>query len=185
MGSLLDFTELVNRHQGMVYSIVLRALGNREMAEDLTQEVFLSLHEHLDGIESEDHARNWLRRAAANKAVDEIRRLKYRRGPALDQVAEPAVDAGEKDPLLLAQLREREARALRERLNQWYLAQAKALLDTDELDRELAHHDDRRAARILDQRARLRQQLRRRQRIRRRRRRRRRTWRSGRWLERR
>jgi RNA polymerase sigma-70 factor, ECF subfamily len=106
MGSLLDFTELVNRHQGMVYSIVLRALGNREMAEDLTQEVFLSLHEHLDGIESEDHARNWLRRAAANKAVDEIRRLKYRRGPALDQVAEPAVDAGEKDPLLLAQLRE-------------------------------------------------------------------------------
>jgi tetratricopeptide (TPR) repeat protein len=60
---------------------------------------------------------------------------------------------------LLAQLREREARALRERLNQWYLAQAKALLDTDELDRDLAHHDDRRAARTLDQRARLRQQV--------------------------
>jgi len=67
-----------------------------------------------------------------------------------DRVAEP-------EPVnsLLAQLREREARALRERLNQWYLAQAKALLDTDELDRDLAHHDDRRAARTLDQRARL------------------------------
>ena len=42
-----------------------------------------------------------------------------------DRVAEP-------EPVnsLLAQLREREARALRERLNQWYLAQAKALLDS-------------------------------------------------------
>jgi tetratricopeptide (TPR) repeat protein len=71
-----------------------------------------------------------------------------------DRVAEP-------EPVndVLAQLREREAGALRERLNQWYLAQAKALLDTDELDRALAHHDDRRATKILGQRARLRQQV--------------------------
>jgi tetratricopeptide (TPR) repeat protein len=70
-----------------------------------------------------------------------------------DRVAEP-----EPVNALLAQLREREARALRERLNRWYLAQARALLDTDELDQELVHHQDRRAARILEQRARLRQQ---------------------------
>lgn len=71
-----------------------------------------------------------------------------------ERVAEPEpVDA------LLEQLREREARALRARLNQWYLAQAQALLDTGQLDRELAHHDDRRAMRILEQRARLRDQV--------------------------
>lgn len=71
-----------------------------------------------------------------------------------ERVAEPEpVDA------LLKQLREREARALRARLNQWYLAQAQALLDTGQLDRELAHHDDRRAMRILEQRARLRDQV--------------------------
>ena len=71
-----------------------------------------------------------------------------------ERVAEPEpVDA------LLEQLREREARALRARLNQWYLAQAQALLDTGQLDRELAHHEDRRAVRILAQRARLRDQV--------------------------
>jgi len=106
MGSLPSFSELVERHQSMVFSIALRALANREVAEDLTQEVFLSLHENLASIESEDHARNWLRRAAANRSVDEIRRRKYRRGPSLDQVAEPAVDAEESDPMLMAQLRE-------------------------------------------------------------------------------
>lgn len=106
MGSLPDFRTLVERNQSMVYSIALRALNQREMAEDLTQEVFLSLHENLASIESEDHARNWLRRTAANRSIDEIRRLKYRRGPALDQVAEPAVDAEESDPMLMAQLRE-------------------------------------------------------------------------------
>jgi RNA polymerase sigma-70 factor, ECF subfamily len=99
MGSLPDFRTLVERNQSMVYSIALRALNQREMAEDLTQEVFLSLHENLASIESEDHARNWLRRTAANRSIDEIRRLKYRRGPALDQVAEPAVDAEESDPM--------------------------------------------------------------------------------------
>ena len=71
-----------------------------------------------------------------------------------DRVAEPEPVNDE-----LGQLREREAAALRERLNLWYLAQAKALLETDELDRELAHHDDRRATKILGQRARLRQQV--------------------------
>ncbi len=71
-----------------------------------------------------------------------------------DRVAEP-----EPADALLGQLHEREARALRARLNQWYLAQAKALLETGQLDQELAHHDDRRAVRILDQRARLRQQV--------------------------
>ena len=106
MGSLPDFRTLVKRNQSMVFSIALRALNQREMAEDLTQEVFLSLHENLASIESEDHARNWLRRTAANRSIDEIRRLKYRRGPALDQVAEPAVDAEKSDPMLMAQLRE-------------------------------------------------------------------------------
>ncbi len=105
MSSLSSFSELVARHQGMVFSIVLRATGKREVAEDLTQEVFLSLHENLDSIESEDHARNWLRRAAANRSVDEIRRQKYRRGPSLAEVAEPSVEAGDSDPMLMAQLR--------------------------------------------------------------------------------
>jgi len=71
-----------------------------------------------------------------------------------DRVADP-----EPVNALLEQLHEQEARALRARLNQWYLAQARALLDTGRLDEDLAHHDDHRARKILAQRARLRDQV--------------------------
>ncbi len=106
MGSLPGFTELVHEHQSMVFSIVLRALGNRAVAEELTQEVFLSLHENLASIESEEHARRWLRRAAVNRAIDEMRRRQRRRGPSLEEVAEPSVEAVERDPLMLGYLRQ-------------------------------------------------------------------------------
>ena len=106
MGSLPGFTELVHGHQSMVFSIALRALGNRAIAEDLTQEVFLSLHENLASIESEDHARRWLRRTAVNRTIDEMRRRQRRRGPSLEEVAEPSVEAVDRDPLMLGHLRQ-------------------------------------------------------------------------------
>jgi RNA polymerase sigma-70 factor (ECF subfamily) len=105
MGDLPQFADLVERHQSMVYSIALRCLGQREAAEDLTQEVFLSLHQNLHSIENEDHVRNWLRRTAANRSIDEIRRRRYRGGPALEEVPEASVEAGDSDPLLLSLLR--------------------------------------------------------------------------------
>lgn len=105
MGTLPEFAELVEKYQSMVYSIALRSLGHREAAEDLAQEVFLALHQNLDTIESEDHARNWLRRTTANRAIDEIRRRKYRSGPALEEVPEASIEPGSTDPLLLAHLR--------------------------------------------------------------------------------
>ena len=106
MGSLPGFTELVHEHQSMVFSIALRALGNRPVAEDLAQEVFLSLHENLSSIESEDHARRWLRRTTVNRTIDEMRRRQRRRGPSLEDVAEPSIAAVERDPLMLGHLRQ-------------------------------------------------------------------------------
>ncbi|HEX5679065.1 MAG TPA: hypothetical protein VFX91_13955 [Alcanivorax sp.] len=103
---------------------------------------------------SQEYRQEKLTRAQAMAAQEEWRQAYQLLEETRDRVAEPEpVDA------MLEQLREREERALRARLNQWYLAQAKALLDTSRLDRNLTHHDDRRAARILEQRARLRQQV--------------------------
>jgi RNA polymerase sigma-70 factor (ECF subfamily) len=101
-----NFADLVREHQAMVYSIAYHALENRAQAEDLAQEVFLCLHENLARLESEGHAAHWLRRVTANRCIDEIRRRKYRRGPALEDVAEPAAGPRLADPLLERQLRE-------------------------------------------------------------------------------
>lgn len=72
-GSLDAFNSLVDRHQGAAYSLCLRILGNREAAEDATQEAFLSAFRALARFEG-GNFRSWLLRIAANESKDELRR---------------------------------------------------------------------------------------------------------------
>lgn len=70
-----DFESLVREHQSMVFSIALRITGDRGSAEDVAQEAFLNLYQHLSEIASPVHAVAWLRKAAAHRAIDACRRL--------------------------------------------------------------------------------------------------------------
>lgn len=70
-----DFESLVREHQSMVFSIALRITGDRGSAEDVAQEAFLNLYQHLSEIESPVHATAWLRKAAAHRAIDASRRF--------------------------------------------------------------------------------------------------------------
>lgn len=105
MASRREFAEVVREHQSMVYSMALNALQNREAAEDLTQDVFLSLYQNLDKLASPDHIKHWLARVTANRCIDEIRKRGYRRGPSLEEAPEPAADAEQWDLLLHRELR--------------------------------------------------------------------------------
>lgn len=105
MATMPEFAEIVREHQGMVFSLAFHALQDRAAAEDLTQDVFLSLHENLHRLESPGHVKHWLARVASNRAIDEIRKRKFRRGPSLEQVPEPRAKSGERDLLLSRQLR--------------------------------------------------------------------------------
>lgn len=101
-----DFAEIVREHQGMVYSLAWHALRDRAAAEDITQEVFLTLHQNLDRLEGPGHIRHWLARVTSHRCIDEIRRRGYRRGPSLEQVPEPGSGGAESDPLLRSRLRQ-------------------------------------------------------------------------------
>ena len=96
---------LVREHQRSVYSIALRMLGNREGAEDLTQEVFMQLSAKIGSIASGEHLRFWLRRVTANRAIDELRRSTRFQTVPLD--GEPPLFSAteDADPLLQRQLR--------------------------------------------------------------------------------
>ena len=65
-----DFEQLVDEHQSMVFSLALRMTGDRGLAEEIAQDVFLELDRRLGKIESADHARFWLRRVAMSRSVD-------------------------------------------------------------------------------------------------------------------
>lgn len=92
----------------MVFSIAYRILGDRFLAEETAQDVFLELHAKLDELASDDHVLHWLRRATVHRSIDRIRQRDRRPEVAMDtgDLPELAIDATPGDPLLSRQLRQ-------------------------------------------------------------------------------
>jgi len=95
-----DFESLVRQHQAMVYSIAWHILRDRAVAEELAQDVFLSLHQHLGELESPEHVQFWLRRVASNRALDVVRRRQRRPMVSLENAPEPVAAVKPGDPML-------------------------------------------------------------------------------------
>lgn len=74
-----DLEQLVDEHQSMVFSLALRMTGDRGLAEEIAQDVFLELDRNLGKIESPLHACFWLRRVAMSRSADALRRRRVRR----------------------------------------------------------------------------------------------------------
>lgn len=98
------FADLVRLHQSSVYSIGLRMLGRRDAAEDLAQDVFLQLYRKLDTLDSLEHLGFWLRRVAANLAIDWLRRASWSSTSPLHEDYEIADEPDESDPLMSREL---------------------------------------------------------------------------------
>jgi RNA polymerase sigma-70 factor (ECF subfamily) len=96
----LDFASLVRQHQAMVFSIAWHMLRDRAVAEELAQDVFLSLHQHMAELESPEHVQFWLRRVTSNRALDVARRRLRRPMVSLENAPEPVALTPTGDPLL-------------------------------------------------------------------------------------
>ena len=68
------FGRLVARHERRVYGLCLRVLGNREDAEDATQEAFLAALRKASSFRRAAAFTTWLYRIAVNAATDQARR---------------------------------------------------------------------------------------------------------------
>jgi RNA polymerase sigma-70 factor, ECF subfamily len=99
----LEFEHLVRRHQAMVFSIAFHFLQDRSAAEELAQDVFLQLHQHLPSLASPEHVTFWLRRVAAHRCIDYRRRRKLA-FLSLDAAPGPRADARTRDPWLSRRL---------------------------------------------------------------------------------
>lgn len=88
------FEVLVRRHQRRVFGLVLRMLGNREEAEEVAQEAFLSLHRHGHRFRREARFSTFVYRVAANAALNRRRSLgrKRAREVALARRHEAGID---------------------------------------------------------------------------------------------
>ena len=92
-GDAEAFTLIVERYQGMVYSVAYNVLGNHTDAEDAAQEAFLRCYRKLPQYRSEATFSTWLFRLALTAAVDYRRRERSRPEPVeLPDIAGDAPD---------------------------------------------------------------------------------------------
>lgn len=103
MTSTTSFTDLYERHYSAVYSTALRITGNAADAEDALQTVFLRVLKREDRSTVESMPEAYFRRAAANAALDLLRRRASQAETGLNE-ASPRLST-EDGPLLKEQLR--------------------------------------------------------------------------------
>jgi RNA polymerase sigma-70 factor (ECF subfamily) len=71
----LDFDEVFAREQAALIALAFGLTGSRGLAEDLTQEAFLRLHQRWGRVAAYEQPGAWLRRVLLNLARSRARRL--------------------------------------------------------------------------------------------------------------
>jgi RNA polymerase sigma-70 factor (ECF subfamily) len=72
------FSEIVRLHGDKVFSLIYRMLGNRQEAEDVAQDVFITVFKTIESFRGEAKFTTWLLRIAANHAKNRIKHLARR-----------------------------------------------------------------------------------------------------------
>jgi RNA polymerase sigma-70 factor, ECF subfamily len=73
-GSEKAYRELLDRYQRPVFSLIYRMVRDREQAEDLTQETFVRVFNHIDRYDPAYKFSSWIFKIATNLTIDWMRK---------------------------------------------------------------------------------------------------------------
>ncbi len=90
-GDVNAFNQLVLKYQQTTFNVVLRMLGDRDTAADVTQDTFIAAFRAIQSFRGGSSFRAWLLRIASNQAYDYWRRVNRRPQDSLDAL----MDEGE------------------------------------------------------------------------------------------
>ena len=72
------FSLIVRAYEVPIFNYVLRLVGDRSLAEDLTQEVFLRVYQGLPSFSLRSRFTTWLFQVTKNRVLDELRAFERR-----------------------------------------------------------------------------------------------------------
>ena len=75
-GSSSGFQNLIQLFENKVFTMCYRIIGNREEAEEASQDVFLKCFRSLHKLEADSKFPQWLMKIAYSKAIDYVRKKK-------------------------------------------------------------------------------------------------------------
>lgn len=130
------FNEIVRLYQERVFRLVLRMLGDRAEAEDVAQEVFITVFKSIDGFRGDSKLSTWLYRVATNHCKNRLKYLERRaRGKKkeFDEITEhDAVESATMNPSAQVARPDQQAEA-----NQIEIIVRAAIMELDEDQRVL------------------------------------------------
>jgi RNA polymerase sigma-70 factor (ECF subfamily) len=90
-GDRRAFELLYDRYSATVYGVVLRILGDRELAEDAVQEIFVRVWKRAASFDRSRAFAPWLFGIAHNYCIDELRRRRVRPQPVYEDDEHPVL----------------------------------------------------------------------------------------------
>lgn len=73
INSSYNFASLYEQYNILVYNVALNYLQNTEDAEEITQDVFVQLHQSLSTFKNESTLKTWIYKITINKCLDFIK----------------------------------------------------------------------------------------------------------------
>lgn len=87
-GDSKAFSQLVDKHKHMVFTVALRILRNREDAEEIAQDAFVKAYQSLATFKKEAKFSTWLYKIAYNTSISKTRKKKLETAPIEVNVVE-------------------------------------------------------------------------------------------------
>jgi RNA polymerase sigma-70 factor (ECF subfamily) len=92
------FTELVRRYQDRIFNTAYRFMGERQFAEDITQDVFLKVYHGLARFQEKAAFSTWIYRITLNQCTSVARKLSTRKRKQEVSLT-PVSEQGDADPI--------------------------------------------------------------------------------------
>lgn len=79
-GDIEAFQEIVLRYEALIYGMIRRQIGGRDVVEELAQDVFVRAFRHLDSFRYDARFSTWLTRIALNVVKNHLASRRHREG---------------------------------------------------------------------------------------------------------
>jgi len=92
----------MDEYGNMVLRLAYMYMRNEHDAEDVFQDVFIKLYEHMDRIQSEEHMKAWLIRVTVNVCKNKLKSFVYRNMDVYEEWAHFSVDHDDHFEVMIA-----------------------------------------------------------------------------------
>ena len=89
-GEQRSVEELISRYSNKVFSLASRLTRNAEDAEEVLQDVFITVHRKIGGFEGKSSFSSWLYRVTVNAAFMKLRKRKQDQTVPLEEIIQQA-----------------------------------------------------------------------------------------------